>query len=149
MRENQDHGETVRALELSFSGSTSMLELSLVPQEMFVKFLPPPTWVRLTPYITKCAMCGPAGLNDHGRKNAKTPTNAPPRTSKAGLIRLRSSIANTTTAMTRVTKPVTAPLAKVKQPARSRPMETGASPRWIEALQGHFQASSIGARRRM
>ena len=61
MRENQDHGETVRALELSFSGSTSMLELSLVPQEMFVKFLPPPTWVRLTPYITKCAMCGQPG----------------------------------------------------------------------------------------
>ena len=32
---------------------------------------------------------------------------------------------------------VTAPLATVKLPARSKPIETGASPFWIEVVQRH------------
>ena len=40
----------------------------------------------------------------------------------------RSNINRTATVIVAVSKPVTAPLAMVKQPASRSPMETGASP---------------------
>src|SRR5262249_41794636 len=66
--------------------------------------------------------------SNYARAYARRPARAPARTRIAGLIRVRSTTTNTTAAISAVVQPVTAPLAKVRQPARSKPIETGESP---------------------
>src|SRR5499427_3168573 len=73
------------------------------------------------------------------QRSASRPTSAPASTSNAGLIRVRTTIANTLNAISAVTQPLTAPFANVRQPATSRPTETGVSPRLSVTIQGRLR----------
>jgi len=65
-------------------------------------------------------------------RDPKTPISAPPRMRKAGLIpAVRNRMTNTATAMTTAYQSSSAPLARVIDPARTRPTDTGAGPCWI------------------
>jgi hypothetical protein len=64
----------------------------------------------------------------HLGMNVRIPTPALASTSRAGLTLYCSRISSTATAMAAVSVPVMAPLAMLKQPASSNPIDTGASP---------------------
>jgi hypothetical protein len=67
-------------------------------------------------------------LSSHLGRNESTPSTAPPSTNRAGLILYCSRISKTPPAIAAVSTPKIAAFAMVKQPASSRPIETGASP---------------------
>src|SRR5271165_3832357 len=72
--------------------------------------------------------------------NVSNPTTALPSTSRAGLTLYWSKINRTATAIAPVSTPEIAPFAMLKQPASSRPIDTGARPCWIDVLHGHFSS---------
>ena len=87
-----------------------------------------------------CAEPGPPHASAEGgeaRPKDRMPTRPPPRIRTAGLVRLLTRMPNTVAARIAVTQPVIAPLAKVRQPARSKPMETGSNPCCTAMIQGH------------
>src|SRR5215470_10240551 len=62
-------------------------------------------------------------------RNVNKPISPLPTIGMAGLMRVRTSNPNTATATKAVSQPVTAPLATVREPDKSSPIDTGARPR--------------------